>query len=166
MRFLLSTLAIWLCLSMTGHAQGTSVPFGGIKHDSSLPWEITADNLDIDQNGGTAVFAGNVQLGQGSLRMTAAKVDVVYGKAGTSAQGTISSATAQGDVMLTNGGEVAEAKRAVYNVASGNIEMTGDVILTQGENALAGEKLIIDLDSGQANMSGRVRAIFQPGGNQ
>jgi len=166
MRLLLSTLAIWLCVSAPSLAQGTSVPFGGIKHDSSQPVEITADNLDINQNGGTAVFAGNVKLGQGSLRMSATKVDVVYGKAGTSAQGTISTVTAQGDVVLSNGGEAAEAQRAFYNVANGNIEMTGDVILTQGVNALAGEKLVIDLDSGQANISGRVRAILQPNGNQ
>lgn len=167
MQRLISLFALFCLLSVgAAFAQGTSVPFGGIKHDNALPVEITADSLDLDQAAGTAVFSGNVELGQGSLRLAAGKVDVVYGKAGTSAQGQIVSVTAKGDVTLTNGGEAAEAQTAIYNVAAGNIEMSGDVILTQGVNALAGEKLTIDLTSGRANMSGRVRTIFQPSGEQ
>ena len=159
-------LTIILMFAGGALAQGTAVPFGGSKHDNSLPVEITADSLDLDQTGGTAVFTGNVEMGQGELRLSAGKVNVVYGKAGTEAQGTIETVTATGDVTLSNGGEAAEAERAFYNVASGAIEMTGDVILTQGQNALAGEKLVIDLNAGRANMSGRVRTIFQPGSNQ
>ncbi len=164
MRFLTLLCSLFLITSTAALAQGTSVAFGGTKHDNSLPVEITADNLDLDQSGGTAVFAGNVELGQGDLRLSAAKVDVVYGKAGTSAQGTIDTVTASGDVVLSNGGEAAEAEMAFYNVTTGNIEMSGDVILTQGANALGGEKLVIDLNSGRANISGRVRAILQPAG--
>jgi len=143
------------------------VAFGGTQHDSSLPVEITADNLDLNQSDGTAEFAGNVKLGQGDLRLSAARVNVVYGKAGTGAQGTIASVTARGDVVLSNGGEAAEAELAVYDVSAANIQMSGDVILTQGANALGGEKLSINLNTGQANISGRVRAILQPtGANQ
>ena len=72
---------------------------------------------------------------------------------------------ASGNVTLTNGGEAAEAARAVYVVASGTIEMSGNVLLTQGQNALAGEALSIDLGTGQAKIEGRVRTIFQSGGN-
>ena len=163
-RFVPSVLAaLWWATSAC--AQGASVPFGGLSHDNSLPVEISADSLAVDQAAGTAEFKGAVLAGQGELRISADTILVEYITEGDSVSGKIRQMIASGGVTLTNGGEAAEAQRAVYTVESGMVEMSGDVVLTQGDNAMSGQKLKIDLESGQALIEGRVRTIFRPEGN-
>ncbi len=161
----LKLAALGLVLASAALAQNATVAFGGLKHDTTLPVEITADELTVDQNTGTAVFIGNVVAGQGEMRLTAARVRVQYATQNGEPTGRIDRLFATGGVTLVNGPEAAEAQEAVYAVSDGEVVMTGDVILTQGANALAGEKLTVDLSSGTGRMSGRVRTIFQTGGN-
>jgi lipopolysaccharide export system protein LptA len=143
-------------------AQGSEVPFGGFAHDATLPVEITADRLDLDQAAGTAVFAGTVKVGQGALRLAADRVDVFYDDTPGSPTGKVRRMIATGNVTLANGSEAAEAERATYEVAAGTIDMEGDVLLTQGQNALSSEKLHIDLNKGTGQLEGRVQTIFVP----
>jgi lipopolysaccharide export system protein LptA len=147
------------------HAQGTTVPFGE-GHDRSQPVEITSDRLDLDQAAGTAVFAGNVKVGQGELRLAADRLQVFY-VAGTGGEaGQVQRMVASGNVTLSNGSEAAEADEAVYEVVAGTVDMTGDVLLTQGRNALSSERLHIDLGAGTAQVEGRVQTIFTPASGQ
>src|SRR5699024_2101892 len=53
-------------------------PFGGVKHDSSAPIEITSDALEVRQAEQLAIFSGDVVAGQGSRRLTADRVEVSY----------------------------------------------------------------------------------------
>ncbi len=140
-------------------AQGASVAFGGLKQDTTLPVEIGADSLAVNQADGRATFSGNVKVGQGDLRLTAASVQVEYGAGGKS----IAQLHASGGVTISSAGEAAEANDAVYTIDSGQIIMTGDVLLTQGQSAISGQKLVIDLKSGTGVMEGRVQTVFQPG---
>jgi lipopolysaccharide export system protein LptA len=144
-------------------AQGSEVPFGGLSHDASLPVEITADRLDLDQAAGTAVFTGAVKVAQGDLRMAADRIEVIYAGGGESGTGRVQRMLASGNVTLANGAEAAEAERATYEVADGIVEMAGDVLLTQGENALSSQSLRIDLNAGTGALEGRVQTIFVPG---
>jgi lipopolysaccharide export system protein LptA len=139
------------------------VPFGGLSHDASLPVEITADRLDLDQASGSAVFSGQVKVGQGTLRLAADRVEVFYDEASTQPTGKVQRMIATGNVTLANGSEAAEADHAVYEVAAGTIAMDGNVLLTQGQNALSSEKLSIDLNKGTGQLEGRVQTIFVPG---
>ncbi|MDA5093042.1 LptA/OstA family protein [Aliiroseovarius sp. KMU-50] len=140
------------------------VAFGGLKHDSTLPVEISADQLTVDQADGTAIFNGNVKIGQGDMRLSAAKVRVEYAT-GENSTGEISKLFATGGVTLVNGSEAAEAREAVYTIESGVVVMTGNVILTQGQNALSSDTLIVNLAAGTGTMEGRVKSIIQTGGN-
>lgn len=160
----IAALALVL-ITGSAFAQGASVAFGGLKHDASLPVEITADELTVDQATGSAVFIGNVVAGQGEMRLSAGRVQVQYATENGQATGRIDQLVATGSVTLVNGAEAAEAEKAVYTVSASEIVMTGNVILTQGVNALSGEKLTVDLNSGSGRMSGRVRTIFRTGGN-
>ena len=165
----LRTGLLALCLTLLpalAFAQGAQVAFGGLKQDTSLPVEVTADELRVNQADGTAIFTGNVLIGQGEMRLSANRVQVEYATANGEPSGDIQRMHATGDVVLVNGGEAAEAKEAVYTLASGAIVMTGDVILTQGQSALSGERLVVDLKAGTGQMEGRVKTIFQPGANQ
>lgn len=146
-------------LTATGaFAQGAQVAFGGLKQDASLPVEVTADALEVNQSDGSAIFTGNVLIGQGDMRLSATKVRVEY-----NATGGIDRMHATGNVILVSGGEAAEAAEAVYTIETASVVMTGNVILTQGQNALSGQKLLVDLTTGTGRMEGRVSTIFNPG---
>lgn len=144
-------------------AQTTAVPFGVVNHDASQPVEITSDSFRVSQKDHSAVFAGNVLVGQGDMRLSAEKVVVEYSETEGDETGRIERLIATGGVTLISGAEAAEANSAVYSIDSGNIVMEGNVLLTQGKNALSGQKLIINLQSGSAHMEGRVKTIFQTG---
>ncbi len=143
-------------------ALAQQIAFGGIRGDTSAPVEVTADSLAVNQADGSATFTGNVVVGQGDMRLSAATVRVEYGAGGTS---KIERLHASGGVTLVNATEAAEAREAVYTIASGQIVLTGDVLLTQGQNVMSGQKLTVDLKTGTGAMDGRVRTILQPGGN-
>ena len=168
MRVRRGILSIFLAglLAISAQAQESAGPFGGMRHDNSLPIEMTADSLTISQADSSAEFAGNVRIGQGSLHITADKVTVKYAAGEDGATGQIDNIQAFGHVLLTNGAETAEGDMAVYNVATGLVVMTGNVLLTQGNNALSGDSLNINLETGVAGVEGNVKTIFQPGTGQ
>lgn len=158
LRALVAVLAL-ACLPAAALAQGATVAFGGLKQDPTLPVEVEADTLTVNQSDGSAVFTGNVLVGQGVLRLTAQTVRVEYSPGGNDIQRL----HATGGVTLANGTEAAEAREAVYTIASGEVVMTGDVLLTQGASALSGQKLVVDLTTGTGRMEGRVQSVFTPG---
>ena len=143
-------------------AQGAEIAFSGLTQDTSLPVEVAADRLQIDQADGAATFSGNVKISQGEMTLTAGEARVIYAKDGA-ASGEIQELRATKGVTLVNGAEAAEAQEAVYSIDDGTVVMTGDVILTQGQNALSSNRLVIDLKTGTGTLDGRVRTIFQPG---
>lgn len=141
-------------------AQGTGVAFGTIQQDTGAPVEVTADNLSVDQETGTAIFTGNVLIGQGEMRLSAARVLVVY----RAENRGIARLEATGGVTLVSGPDAAESERADYDIDTGTIVMTGNVLLAQGPSALSADRMSVRLSDGTAQMSGRVRTILQTGG--
>lgn len=167
MRLLAGLFALSIAfLPVSVTAQGLDVAFGSLTHDSTLPVEVTADQLEVNQQAGTAIFSGNVLVGQGSMRLSANRVEVSYAGSNGDPTGRISNMVATGNVLLVNGAEAAEAQKAVYAVDRGSIVMSGSVLLTQGQNALSGELFVVDLGSGTGRMEGRVKTIFQTGNAQ
>ena len=142
-------------------AQSASVTFGTLKQNPDAPVEVSADTLAVDQASGSAVFTGNVVIGQGEMRLAAGKVRVTYGNDG---QG-IKRLLASGGVTLVSGPDAAEAQNADYSIATGTIVMTGEVLLTQGRSALTADKMTVNLRDGTAQMNGRVKTVFQPAEN-
>jgi lipopolysaccharide export system protein LptA len=139
----------------------TNINLGVINADPNASVEITADNLSVNQAMGTAVFQGNVVVGQGDLRMSASRIEVVYGDS----TGDISSLMASGGVTFVTATEAAEAASADYDLTAGTLTMRGDVLLTQGASAISADTMRVNLSTGAAQMDGRVRTIFNQGGN-
>lgn len=141
-------------------------PFGGFRHDSDAPIEITADALEVSEAESRATFTGDVVAGQGALRLSAERLLVWYGGGGGGEEGPggdIDRLRAEGGVFLSSGEEAAEGEWAEYDVPAGTMTMGGGVILTQGDNAIQGERLTIDLNAGTGRMEGgRVRSVFSP----
>ena len=142
-------------------AQEAKIAFGALEQDTSLPVEVTADQLSVNNADGTATFAGNVVVTQGKMTLAAAQVLVKYAADGKS----IDQLIATGGVKITNLADVAQGSEAVYAIATGMIELSGDVLLSQGGSTLTGQKLTINLTDGTGTMSGRVTTTFVPGGN-
>lgn len=65
---LIAGLALGL-LGAIATAQEMGVTFGGLKADTSLPVEVKADTLAVDQASGLASFTGNVLVVQGAMRL-------------------------------------------------------------------------------------------------
>lgn len=150
-----------LILATAASAQGTEVAFGTVQQDTSLPVEVTADSLSVSQNDGSALFTGNVVIGQGEMRLTAPRVLIFYAEG----QNRVERLEATGGVTLVNGDQAAEAERADYHVNDGTIRMSGSVLLTQGANTLVSDRMDVDLENGTARMNGRVRTVIQSGDN-
>jgi lipopolysaccharide export system protein LptA len=167
-----------LAVALSPTASGQS-----LDHDSSLPIEVTADSLEVQQEQRVAIFAGNVDAVQGKLVLSADKLEVHYeGKSGTvgvAADGgsNIRRIDASGHVILASPEETAEGSTGTYDVPAKLITLEGAVVLTRGENVIRGERLLLDLVSGKSKMvgttatvrsdetepaSGRVRALFTP----
>ena len=158
LRFLLTVLA-FLSLPLSVGAQETKVSFGSLKVDPTLPVEVTADQLDVDQETGEAIFVGNVVIGQGDMRLAAPRVLVIYD---AETRG-IARMEATGGVTLVSGPDAAESERADYTIDDGLIVMTGNVLLTQGPSALAADRMTVNLATGSAQMVGRVKTILRSG---
>lgn len=153
-----TAFVVAMLLAAPAFAQ-TNINLGGIRADSSSPVEVAADSLTVDQDTGTAVFSGNVVIGQGDLRLSASSVRVIYDEA----TGDITKLNASGGVTFITATEAAEAQTAVYDLTSGTIVLTGDVLLTQGASALSANQMTVNVNTGTAQMSGRVRTVFQQG---
>lgn len=142
-------------------AAQTNIDLGGLRADPAAPVEITADSLNVDQASGTAIFEGNVLIGQGDLRISAGRVQVVY----SDETGDIAQLEASDGVTFITEAEAAEAENASYDLSDGTLTLNGDVLLTQGASALSADQMIVNLESGNAQMTGRVRTTFSQDGN-
>ena len=156
-----AAFALILCAAPVALAEGTSVAFGGLKADTSLPVEMKSDALSVNQADGNAVFTGNVVVTQGAMKLSAAEIRVEYSKD----KKAIETLNAKGGVLLVNASDAAQADQAIYTISRGEVVMTGNVLLTQGQAAMSAQKLIIDLKTGTGRMEGRVTTTFTPGAN-
>jgi lipopolysaccharide export system protein LptA len=159
-------LRTFACIALLGLstqvvAQGTQVAFGAIRQDTSAPVEVSADELNVDQNTGAAEFTGNVVIGQGDMRLSAPRVLVIYRQD----EAGIERLEATGGVTLVSGPDAAESQRADYDIDEGVIVMTGDVLMAQGQSAISADRMTVRLNEGTARMQGRVKTILQSGKN-
>jgi len=142
------------------------------RRDTTLPIEITADQLDVEQKAGRATFRGSVNAVQGDMVLRAAVLEVFYrstDEPAAAALGAISRIEAEGDVFLSTPEETAEGDSGTYDVDKRTVTLAGKVVLTRGANVLRGARLVMDLDSGKSTLfssgtggSGRVRGLFVP----
>ncbi len=149
---------IVLCIGFVGTSASsqTDISLRGLAADPTAAVEITADALTVNQGSRSAVFAGNVVIGQGELRIAAGRVEVIY----SDETGDIARLDASGGVTFATETEAAEATGAVYDLTSGILTLNGDVLLTQGASALSADRMVVNLNDGTAQMDGRVRTVF------
>lgn len=136
------------------------------------PVEVEADQLDIDQNAGTAVYSGDVRIRQGDLHLNGARVEIQR-----NANGELSRAIALGDrAYIRNRFEGQEditeghAQRIIYHVAERRVELVNQAELSQGGDRFTGGRLEYFIDRGivqaRSDVEGgenqRIRMTLQP----
>jgi len=95
-------------------AQGASFTLAGGAHDTTLPVEVTADSLSIDQSSNSATFDGTARVGQGTLRLGADQIVVSYNQEGSA----ISSVQATGAIS---------GNQLNLNILANTAKVTGNV---------------------------------------
>ncbi len=142
----------------------------GAGYDTSLPIEITADSLEVQQDAQVAVFRGNVDAVQGELNLRADQLIVHY-RTNSENQNSIRLIEANGNVFLSSPTEMAQGEKGVYDVDADTIQLTGSVVLIRGDNVIRGDRLEMDLATGRSRVlsggleaggDGRVKALFVP----
>jgi len=153
-------LCAGLFLANSAVAQ-TNIALGGLTVDTTAAIEVIADSLSVDQDTGIAIFDGNVMIGQGDLRITAGRVEVVYG----TDTSQIARLVATNGVTFVTATDAAEAQEADYDITTGTLVLSGEVLLTQGNSAISAGRMRINVADGTATMDGRVRTVLQQGDN-
>lgn len=134
--------------------------------DKDKPVNLEADSLRIDDAKKIAVYEGHVVLSQGTLMLTADRIEVRQDDQGFAA-GDASGKPAYFRQKMDARDEYAEgwAERIEYDGRAEKLRLTGQARLKRGEEELRGNLIAYDGKSGfyQAQGgNGRVRAVIRP----
>lgn len=140
------------------------LPALALESDASAPIEIAADRLDLDNQAGTAVYAGDVAMQQGSMKLTADRVEIER-----NAEGNVSRVTATGENQRAYleqqpapGDPIAKGwgRTIVYHAGERRVELIRQAELHQAGDTFNGAYVEYFLDRRQ------VRARSDNNGNQ
>jgi len=120
-------------------------------HDTDAPVDVAADRIEVQDRADRAIFSGNVDVRQGSLRLNSQRLTVAYSNTGGI---EIRRLEASGGVTLRSPSETAQSQFAIYDLDQRLVTMIGGVTLTRGANHVEGARLVLDLDTGRAVMDG------------
>ena len=71
--------------------------------------------------------------------------------------------TMKNHVFFTQKDQQATGDSAVYERASETLTLVGNVVLTQGQNVARGKQMIVNMKTGKARLEGRPNMILVPG---
>lgn len=162
-------LFFFLQLSLLPFLYFSSFPLAyALSSDNEQPIIIEADSVDIDENTGVSVYQGDVVFAQGTIRITADKVNVhqverrtkkifAWGNPATFRQLTEEQKEVKG-----------RAKRFEYFADKDEFIMVGDAVLTQQTDSFSSDRISYDRKNGlvkagaSAKGQQRVRIILDP----
>lgn len=148
-RLALAGLALGLAAATAAFGQGAGSSLKG--HDTDAPVDVAADRIEVQDRADRAIFSGNVEVRQGNLRLSTARLTVAY----ANAQGIeVKRLEASGGVILRSPSETARSRFAIYDLDRRIVTMIGGVSLVRGASHVEGGRLVLDLDSGRAVMDG------------
>lgn len=109
---------------------------------------LSADRLDIDLEGKTAVFAGNVRLDRGELKIRCPKVEVRY-----DAIPNVTWARGTGGVVAELKGVHAEAPEVELDLPKQSLVLRGGVRLARGAGWISAASATIDLLTSKVSLT-------------
>lgn len=144
-------------------------PASALSTDKDQPIQLEADSADIDEKKKLSVYSGNVVLTQGTIRITADKLEV-YGDR-SNADKIIAHGSPVTFSQQPDKGEMfrGRSKRAEFHTNSDQIHLIDDAVLAQGETRrMASDRIVYDrkkaLMKAGASAQGkrRVHITFDP----
>ena len=140
--------------------------FSGFQDQSNDPVEVTAETLEVYEEGNQriTVFSGGVTVTRGKTTLKAANIKLYSPLESTSAD-AFSRIEADGKIFVNSGDQTVTGNSASVDMASQTITVSGGVVLTQGSNVLTGTRLVVNLETGRARVEGATRGVFTPGGS-
>lgn len=153
-----TALLILLCAPATGSA----VPV-----DAEQPLHIRAQAAEFDHSNGRAVYLGEVEVRQGTLRVTGERMTVQYRDARLVRVAASGEPARYRQGSAQDGGLVrASASLITYHPGKARIELAGEARMKHAKNDLTGEIIHYDIASGtvDAEATGRspVRVVLRP----
>jgi len=146
--------------------QGAAIVTGRAIRASSKEQFVTArDSLEYWNQQGAVVARGNAVAGQPDREIHA---DLLTGYFRVEPNGAkkMYQVEGTGNVRLLSQGNVARARKLVYNLDTDVAVLEGDVKITRGKNQLNGQRAVYNLKTGQAKITGgggRVKTLLVPG---
>lgn len=138
-----------------------------LPEDADQPIHIRANSAEMDQEQGVVIYRGDVQVDQGTLRVTADEMTVEYEE--------------QEVIRITAKGEPARYKQQIeadeeevharsstiiYHTRDERIDLVGNAFLTQEGNEITGDLIEYDIVAGKVDAKAEsetpVRMILQP----
>lgn len=128
--------------------------------------DVEADQMEILDKEGRAIFTGKVNLTRGDVNLRCDRLVVTYGKTKRT-DGTektdVTHLDASGSVIIKTKTQTITGQWAKMDVKANKVNVGGNVKVVQGKTAMQGENLAVDLDTDKSVMSGgRVRGSFVP----
>ncbi|MGH6815707.1 MAG: LPS export ABC transporter periplasmic protein LptC [Hyphomicrobiaceae bacterium] len=137
-----------------------------VRPDATLPIDVEADTLDVEDTAKTAIFRGEVRIVQGGFTLQAAEVILTYtGRSGLAgqqagqAQAQIERIKARKNTIVTSAdgrslkGDWAENDMKKNTIAVG-ADAGGNVLVHQGKTVLESPNVTIDLTTGITRLEG------------
>jgi len=150
----------------------TSLAAHAISTDVEKPVSIESDSVVFNKEAGTAVYAGNVEIKQGTLSIHASRIEI------SAPANEIQTIKATGSpvnfqqTMDSGKQTVGRAKTVQYFVTQKKLVMDGDASLSQDRDNFASNHIEYSTASGELKAGGqaaatgekpgRVRATFYP----
>lgn len=154
---------------------------GGYAHaqaaaDSDEPFDITADELEVQNKTCISIWKGNAEALRGQARLRANVLRAFMatkpgaaapGATGTGNCGELIRIEAEGRVFyVTAKNQRVAGNAGVYDAATDLVTLTGDVVAVQGQNVLRGSKMVFNNKTGEGRVVGgagaRPRGVFYP----
>ena len=154
----------WLSLGLLC----ASMPLMALESDRQEPLEVSANSTDGTLGDGITTLRGNVDIRQGTLRITADEAEV------KKVDGRVNSVTFRGQpASLEQEIEEQGLVRAIanvidYQVASGLVTLSGDADVKHPQYQISGDVLTYDLNiqhfqgSSDENGNGRIHILLDP----
>ncbi|WP_458527231.1 lipopolysaccharide transport periplasmic protein LptA [Onishia taeanensis] len=125
-----------------------TLPALALEGDASAPIEIVADRLELDDQAGTAVYTGDVDMRQGSMQLTGQRVTITR-----TDQGEVSRIDATGNRAYIEQKPSPEASIAkgwgrtiIYHTLERRVELIDQAELHRGQDTFSGARVDYYLD--------------------
>jgi lipopolysaccharide transport periplasmic protein LptA len=162
------TAAVLAAMALAACASFTAL---GKSSDRNQPMTLDSDNSDCNQATANShcIFSGNVEIVQGTLRITAARAEIVQ-RGGDIEQVVLTGKQATMRQEMDDGSTMnARADRIVYEPKKELLTLTGNYQVESPRGSNSGQRMVYNMASGQMQSGGdgtRVRTVLQPRAQQ